>query len=330
LKVTAFGAHEAGGVVAFDVASGRELARLALEGPLLDLVWDSARSRLLAAVQEPVLDAARVVQLSWDGAALSVVHRSEPFTGDVRVHTDAASTLALSREMGTTWTPLDDSLGAEGLGKHLYTPAGLVGVPAGDRLTWLGLDASAFEDGDDADALVSVTFKRVWSTERWLLPAPGRPASLLVHAPGLDEAWLVRQWPGTARAQLGEVLTVSPAVPELAGVALPSPGSLEGAVPALSPDALVLLEAGDSGLSLVALPLHGGEPAAVPLDGGIDRWRWLPRNPVSDAARALVVVATSAGARAFRVRGTSELPALGELEGSLAASVRPPLALLTP
>ncbi len=221
VSVTAFGAHEAGGVVAFDVASGRELARLALEGPIADLVWDGSRSRLLASVRDPVLDGARVVRLSWDGTALSVEQRSELFSGDVRVHADAASTLALSREMGTTWTLLDDSLGAVGLGKHLFTPSGLLG--AGDQRRWLGLDASAFEDGDDADALVSVTLNRVWSSERWVLPAPGRPASLLVHAPGQDEAWLLRQWSGTTRVQLGEVLTVSPAVAGAVGHRAPQP-----------------------------------------------------------------------------------------------------------
>lgn len=328
MHVTAFGRHADGGVVAFDVASGRELARLALEGPLLDLVWDAARRRLLAAVQDPEMDAARVVALRWNGAELTVFQRSELFSGDVRVHADAASTLALSRELGTTWTLLDDALSPEGLGKAWFAPSGLYNV--GRERRWIGLDASAFEDGRDADAIVSVSHAPTWQAERWILPAPGRPASVLVSAPDLDEAWLVRQHDGDARALVGQTLTVSPFAPELRSVSLPLSGSLEGATLSTAPDALVLLERVESGLALMALPLARGVSSAVRLSGDVDGGAWLPRNPVSAAEQGLVLVATTDGARAFRVRGNSQLPALSELSVSHCPNVRPPLALQLP
>jgi hypothetical protein len=327
-----FSAHSSGELAAFDRANGKTLARLPLEGPVIDLAWDSAHERALVVVQTPELEARLLAAVTFDGSELAVVAHSEPISGAMRVRPWAERALLLSQELATSFSLLDPKLLPIAPSKALFLPAAFARAP--DPRQLYALDANRFEAGLDHDALLRLSFEGSWQLEQWLIPAPGRPGSRLAQSSDPDSLWLVRKPIDAGVFEIAELDAVSPAAPtSFRSVELTlEPSSLVSVL--LEPAQRVLIatlsrdELGGGHGALALLPLVASAPAAlIPVDGFIESSAWPTAALAHDPETGRVLVGSSSGVHAYVASGDAAAPGL-ILDASFGgAELRPPFVL---
>ncbi len=185
-----FARTDATSFAAFHLETGEPYAERRLSGPILDLDWDEVSSRLLVVEASPEVDESVILAFRYRDGAFELDSSSPRFSPESRVIALFGQTLALSEDMGVSWSLLDGDLQPVRPSKAIARPAGFRRIPGEVMaLDPHGLD----EQGGDSDVLLGVKCAGAWEVGSFSVPAPGRPASRLAWDSESDRTFLVQQ-----------------------------------------------------------------------------------------------------------------------------------------
>ncbi|GMV15035.1 MAG: hypothetical protein AMXMBFR56_32590 [Polyangiaceae bacterium] len=318
LPPTGFARHASGELVAFDPATGRELARRPLGFEIVDLEWDERTRRVLVTGAEGFdVEGSRVHALAFDGTDFTHEASSDVFPGEVRVIASPARVLVIGGEVGSDWHELDDDLGVVGTSGALPQPL-LVAEPDADSV--LALRRAAH-----ADLVYRVSgFAAGWASAELALPrsAPER-AALLARAG--ERAWLLRRGDepeGFAVASLETAGSLG------SGSFRPVPGSCGLGVPRsvgvdASGGALVTVTGAALDRLAVVPTSPGATTRCAELGATLARAEeWVPRNLLVERGGRRAWVATEAGVESFALEASVE-----RVRSFAGVELRAPMAL---
>ena len=319
LPSTGFARASSGGLVAFDPATGRQLALKPLGFEIVDLAWDERTRRVLVTGAEGFdVEGSRVHAFAFDGADFEHEASSEVFPGEIRVLPSPARVLVIGVDLASTWYELDDDLGVVGTSEALPQPS-LVAEPGAASVLALRREAQA-------DVVYRVSgFAAGWASAELALPrsTPERAAALATAG---ERAWLL------ARGESLEGFAIASL--EAAGFPAerpsfrPVPGSCGlGAPLSVDTDA--------SGCSLVAVtgatrdglavvPTSPGRTTRCAESGAplARADQWVPRNLLVDRGGRRAWVATEEGVESFALE-----PSLEKVSSFAGTELRAPITL---
>jgi hypothetical protein len=310
-QVTLFARKGESQLACLDAATGRVSSTRVVGDVVLDVARDG--DRLLVATSTDDLETSRVRAFHLEDGDLVPQGESEALGPGAHLFPYPPFTLVATEDMAVKWSLLGADLSLVPSSKAVARPASLVTTRVAGQTRLLALSTTGYEAGEHSDTLVSAYFDEEWQLEYASIPAPGRPSSRLVSAPGRDEVYLVRKLVDSDLVTFGEIETSSPGAPTaLATVSVPgATGSIEAAV--LDPERealLLLLSRGSSTGALVLVPLGGAAaPTLVPLPSPVEASQWFSR-ALWLSASGRVIAATSAGLEACDLTGAGASLAL--------------------
>lgn len=315
LPSTGFARHASGELVAFDPATGRELARRALGFELVDLEWDERTRRVLVTGAEGFdVEGSRVHALSFDGADFIHEASSEIFPGEIRVLSSPGRVLVIGGELGGDWYELDDDLGVVGTSGALPQPL-LVAEPAADSVLALRRDAQA-------DLVFRVSgFAAGWDSDELTLPRPASERAAVLARAG-ERAWLLSRGDdpeGFAVASLETAGSLAPGgfqqVPGRCGLGAPRSAGVDAAGGALVTVTSAALAVVPTSPAMTTRCAELGAPLARAED-------WVPRNLLVERGGRRAWVATEEGVQSFALESSVE-----RVRSFAGVSLRAPMAL---
>lgn len=320
LPPTGFARHSSGDLVAFEPATGRELARRPIGSEIIDLAWvERARRVLVTTVEGLDVEGSRVHALSFDGTGFTHEASSEVFPGEVRVISSPARVLVLGGESSSDWYELDDDLAVVVQGGALPRPL-LVAVPDVDSVL-------ALRREPHADVVSRVSgFAAGWTSVELALPRAAPERGVVVGS-AAEHSWLL----GRGDSPDGfEVARLEKASFPLAGHRSfrTVPGSCgSGALHSLGVDAsgraLVTVTGATLDQLAVVPTFPGGAARCTGLGARLERaTAWVPRNLIVDAGGQQAWVATEAGVESFALG-----PSVEKLPCFAGTELRAPLTL---
>ncbi|MBK9001349.1 MAG: hypothetical protein IPM35_36985 [Myxococcales bacterium] len=315
---TGFARHASGELVAFDPATGRQLARRPLGFEIVDLEWDErARRVLVTAVEGFDVEGSRVHAFAFDGADFTHEASSEIFPGEIRVLSSPGRVLVIGVEAGSDWYELDDDLGVVGTSGALPQPV-LVAEPAADSVLALRRDAHA-------DVVYRVSgFAAGWTSAELTLPRPVPERAAVLSRAG-ERAWLLSRGDepgGFAVAGLETAGTLA------SGSFRPVPGSCGlGAPRSVGVDASGSALVTVTGVAVDRLAVVPTSPGATTrcaeLGASLARAEdWVPRNLLVERSGRRAWVATDGGVESFALGASLE-----KVSRFAGAELRAPMAL---
>ncbi len=320
LPAVGFARHASGDLVAFEPATGRELARHPFGSEILDLDWDARTRRLLVTTTEAFdVEGSRVHALSLDVAQFTHEASSEVFPGEVRAVATPTRVLVVGVELGSTWYELDDELSVVGKSGDLPQPV-LLAEP--DAVSLLALRRE-----DHADLVYRVSgFGAGWTSVELALPRPSPERGVVIAVAGAH-AWLLKRGSSPEAFEVADL--------ETAGLPSSSPPSFRPVPGRCGLGAPHSLVAGASGCALVTVTgpaldrlaviptTHAGTMRCATLGAPLARADvWVPRNLRVDPGGRRAWVATAGGVESFALDLSAEK--LSSFDG---AELRAPLAL---
>jgi hypothetical protein len=294
-------ARTAKGFAAFDVASGVAIADVELGGAIVDLDWDEARSRLLVVELLPELEESVVHSFGFANDTWKLLHTSSSFVPETRVVAGFGQALALSEDLGVSWSLLGPELEPTSFPGVLGRPSSITFRSQTEvvALDPHGGDASAYLDivrrvRLDSQSLVeSITFE-----------AEGRPQSRWTLVDEGRRALVVRKMDAATSFQIGRIELGSPLkAPDFYRRVVPGAhGSLVDVVFDQKRSAVVaLLSRAAFPAVLVTMPLSPEQSARViELGAPVDDSTWMSRELAYDPVTGALLVATVNGVRAFQ------------------------------
>jgi hypothetical protein len=311
-------AHAAGGVAAYDSASGALRAHV-LPGEFVhDLAWEPATGRLLVAFALREADGGRVVALLPTETGLVQSAESPNFDGELRLMPDAVGTLLVNHFEASSWQLLDAALVPRAPGRALVTPAGLRAFLGPGGRAWLALDTNGYADDVYQDALVRVEHGGArFSTEPLAFAAQDRPQTRFIRGDGAA-TWLARKHDAASWLEYGSYDFEVPQVPEFERVELGAAfGPLVDAI-VVPPTRSFALLLGGADTRVVSIA-KGQEVSSEPVPGAASPDALFPRKMAWHESSQRLWVATELGLTALAATksGLSQVAHLPDARGPL-------------
>ena len=301
INSTIFAQLADGGVAAFDHESGKELARHALSGPVVDLHWEASKNTLVVSEEHATEDASRVLTLKFDGERFCSALESEYWTGPARLWSEGDQLIVFQAAQGYPWLRLDSSLAPLEAGKGMFLPFSVVGLHPGDKKL-LALSQAVSDKGEKLDRVIRVSFDAALDQDEIDVAAGDGVAARLAPGSDRDRVWLVQQQSDHS-LRLSSLLTQEWKLENKINhfQAPETDGTLQEVAFEEIHDVWVALIARPKGTaSLWLLDKHHQQSSSLGLGATAASSTWFSRALILDSSRERVFVATGKGIQAYR------------------------------